>query len=63
MEAERNDFYEFALTLVDGDKKDVLIRRLDGYTNKEIAEELGISQATASDRYRRCLRLIEKKTT
>jgi RNA polymerase sigma factor (sigma-70 family) len=63
MEAERNDFYEFALTLVDGDKKDVLIRRLDGYTNKEIAEELGISQATASDRYRRCLRLIKKKTT
>ena len=62
MEVSQKDFYDYAITLVSGSKRDVLLRRLSGYTNKEIALEMGISQATASDRYRRCLKIISSKT-
>jgi hypothetical protein len=61
MEAERNDFYEFALSVVSESNRDILVSRLNGYTYKEIEEQTGIKPAALSDRYNRCLKKIRTK--
>ena len=61
LEVERNDFYEFALSVVSESNRDILVSRLNGYTYKEIEEETGIKPAALSDRYNRCLKKIRTK--